>query len=90
MVRATVDTRSTERVYADEFGSVSGDAEWAAAEMFQAALRQRFPAGLPPQTRFRVKSGLLPPLLPYDLVFDLRVLKSQGDRLGALSTASRR
>jgi hypothetical protein len=80
IVRPTVDYRSTERIYADEHGSLSADAQWAAVEMFRAAMRQRFPDGLPAGTRYTLTTSLSPPIMPYDLVLDLRRLRSLGDR----------
>ena len=49
IIRPTIDYRSTERVYADEYGSLSTDAQWAAVEMFRrrdaAAVPERFARG---------------------------------------------
>jgi hypothetical protein len=81
IVLPKVDDRSTERVYADEFGSLSADAEWAAEEMFNAAMRKRFPTGLPKGARYTIDTGFVPPTLPFDLVVDLRVLRQQGNRV---------
>jgi hypothetical protein len=85
IVRPAIDDRSTERVYTDEFGSLSADADWAAKEMFKAAMRQRFPNGLPAGTSYTLTSSFYSPAEPhdYDLVVDMRVLRSLGDRLGA-------
>jgi hypothetical protein len=80
IVRPTTDYRSTERVYADEHGSLSADAQWAAVEMFRAAMRQRFPEGLPEGMRYTLTTSLSPPIMPYDFVLDLRRLRSLGDR----------
>ncbi len=80
IVRPTTDYRSTERVYADEHGSLSADAQWAAVEMFRAAMRQRFPSGLPEGTRYTLTTSLSPPIMPFDLVLDLRQLRNLGDR----------
>jgi hypothetical protein len=92
IVRPTMDYRSTERVYADEFGSLSSDAQWGAVEMFRAAVRQRFPQGLPDGTTYTLTTSFSPPIGPYDLVLDLRELKNQGARARAPreTTASRR
>ncbi len=80
IVRPTTSYRSTERIYADEFGSLSADAQWAALEMFRAAVRQRFPQGLPEGTSYTLTTSITPPIMPYDLVLDLRELKNQGER----------
>ena len=97
IIRPTIDDRSTEQLYDDEFGSLSSDADWAAKEMFKAALRERFPAPVADGRSYRLESGWLPPTQPgnYDLVLDLRRLKSEGDRtvasaIGQEPTALRR
>jgi hypothetical protein len=80
IVRPTPDYRSTESVYADEHGSLSADAQWAAVEMFRAAMRQRFPRGLPEGLHYTLTTSLHPPLMPFDFVLDLRQLRTLGDR----------
>jgi hypothetical protein len=90
LIRPSPDFRSTERVYADEHGSLSADAQWAAVEMFRAAMRKRFPAGLPEGMSYTLLSSMKPPLMSYDFVFDLRELRNQGDRAPAAAIASRR
>ena len=97
IIRPTIDDRSTEQLYDDEFGSLSSDADWAAKEMFKTALRERFPAPVADGRSYRLESGWLPPTQPgnYDLVLDLRRLKSEGDRtvasaIGQEPTALRR
>ena len=90
ITRPTIDYRSTERIYADEFGSLSTDAQWAAVEMFSAAMRQRFPDGLPEGTTYTVTTSFSPPITSYDLVLDLRELKNQGERAPRQTTASQR
>lgn len=82
VIRPSLGDRSTERVTADEFGSVSADAAWSAVEMVRAAVRQRFPAGVPGGARYTVTSSFYEPLFrsDFDLVIDLRVLHSMGDR----------
>jgi hypothetical protein len=88
IARPMVEHRSTERVYADEFGSLSADARWAAEEMFKAAVRQRFPAGLPEGTRYTAFSGFTPPPAGsgFDLVLDMRELRHLGDRTTAAAS----
>ncbi len=97
IIRPTIDDRSTEQVYDDEFGSLSSDADWAAKEMFKTALRERFPATVANGKSYKLESGWLPPTQPgnYDLVLDLRRLKGEGDRtvasaIGQEPTALRR
>ena len=96
IIRPTIDDRSTEQVYDDEFGSLSSDADWAAKEMFKTALRERFPAAVANGISYRLDTGWLPPTQPgnYDLVLDLRRLKGEGDRsvvaVGQEPTALRR
>jgi hypothetical protein len=92
IIRPTTDDRSTERIYADEFGTLSADADWAAKEMFKAAMRERFPSGLPAGAKYELYTGFgLPPAqYSYDLVVDLRALKSLGERAPAATTASQR
>ena len=55
IVTPTLDHRSTQRVFSDEFGSLSSDSDWVPAEMFKAALRERFPKGLPPRREVEVR-----------------------------------
>lgn len=85
------DHRSTERLYADEYGSLTADADWAAKEMFKAAMRERFPGGLPEDTEYVLTTGFgPPPPVGYDVVGDLRELKNLGERAPAQATASQR
>jgi hypothetical protein len=91
VIRPSVQYRSTERLYADEYGSLTSDADWAAKEMFKAALRERFPNGLPEGTDYLMTTGFgPPPPVGYDLVVDLRELKNLGERAPAETTASQR
>ncbi len=77
IVTPTLDDRSTTRVFADEFGSLSADSDWAPKEMFKAALRQRFRSGLPVKDIFTVTLGRVAPVPTkhYNLVIDMRQLK---------------
>jgi hypothetical protein len=50
----------------------------------------RFPQGLPQGTSYTLTTSLSPPIMPYDLVFDLRELKAQGERAPRETTASER
>ena len=90
ITRPSFEYRSTDLVYADEYGSLSADAQWAAVEMFRAALRQRFPQGLPEGTTYTLTTSLSPPIMPYDLVVDMRELKNQGERAPTATTAAGR
>ena len=90
IIRPSIDFRSTVRVYADEFGTLTADADWAAKEMFKTAMRERFPAGLPADTSYSLWTAFGPPPVPYDLVVDLRELKNLGDAARAAATVSQR
>jgi predicted membrane protein len=91
LIRPSVEYRSTERMYADEFGSLTSDVDWAAKEMFKAALRERFPDGLPAGTDYLLTTGFgPPPPVGYDVVADLRDLKNMGERAPPETTASQR
>ena len=92
LIRPTIDYRSTERVYADEYGTLTADADWAAKEMFKAAMRERFPNGLPENTAYTLwtGSGAPPAEYSYDLVVDLQELRNLGARAPAETTASQR
>ena len=91
LIRPSLEHRSTERVYADEYGSLTSDADWAAKEMFKAAMRERFPDGLPEGTDYLMTTGFgPPPPVGYDVVVDLRELKNLGERAPPETTASER
>ncbi len=92
LMRPTIDYRSTERVYADEYGTLTADADWAAKEMFKAAMRERFPNGLPDNTAYTLwtGSGSPPAEYSYDLVVNLQELRNLGERASAEATASQR
>ena len=92
LIRPSIDYRSTERVYADEYGSLTADADWGSKEMFKAAIRERFPNGLPEGTSYSLFTGFggPPAQYTYDLIADLRELKNLGERAPAETTASQR
>src|SRR5688572_12919718 len=91
LIRPSMESRSTQRVYADEYGSLTSDADWAAKEMFKAAIRERFPDGLPAGMDYLLTTGFgPPPPVGYDLVVDLRELKHMGERAPAETTAAER
>jgi hypothetical protein len=94
LIRPSLAYRATRRMYADEYGSLTSDADWAAKEMFNAAMRQRFTDGLPQGTSYSLLTafGPPPPHYQYDFVADLRELVNLGERPLAVAetTASRR
>lgn len=79
MITPTPDDRTTERVFQDEFGSLSSDSDWAPKEMFKAAINDRFPASkLPKGGSYTFASGRDEPAPgAYDLVIDMRKLKQR-------------
>jgi len=92
IIRPSIDLRSTERAYADEFGTLTSDADWAAKEIFKAAMRERFPSGPPAGTTYTLWTSFSvpPPQYTYDLIVDLRGLKNLGERAPTEATASQR
>jgi hypothetical protein len=78
IITPTLADRSTERVYQDEFGSLSSDSDWTPKEMFKAALHDRFPDKLPKGGSYTFASGReVPAENAYDLVIDMRKLKQR-------------
>jgi hypothetical protein len=76
VIRSGIEDRSTRRVFADEFGSLSSDTEWAVSEMLKCALRRRFAGGRPAGFGFKLSSGFAaPPAGRFDLVIDMRKLR---------------
>jgi hypothetical protein len=76
VVRAGLDDRATRRIFADEFGSLSSDTDWAVSEMFKCALRRRFPSGVPAGFAYTLTSGLETPRHgAFHLVIDMRQLE---------------
>jgi hypothetical protein len=77
-VTPTIEHRSTRRVHADEFGSLSSDSDWVPREMFKAALHERFGGKLPKGGSYTFAAGReLPADQTFDLVIDLRKLKQR-------------
>jgi hypothetical protein len=75
VIRPSIEDRATQRLFADEFGSLSSDTDWAVVEMFKCALRRRFPAGLPEGVAYTLTSGEAAPRDgAFDLVIDMRKL----------------
>ena len=76
LITPTLEDRSTVRMFADEFGSLSTDSLWVPKEMFRAAIRDRFGSKMPKGTSYTFASGPgLPEGKSFDLVIDLRKLK---------------
>lgn len=77
VVTPGVEDRSTGRIYGDEFGSLSSADPQVAAEMFKAALRERFGDNLPKGGSYTLTAAPTEPATgEADLVIDLRRLKS--------------
>jgi len=76
VIRPSIDDRATQRIFADEFGSLSSDTDWAVVEMFKCALRRRFPSGLPEGVAYTLTSGQEAPREgKFDIVIDMRELR---------------
>ncbi len=75
LITPRLDDRSTERMFTDEFGSLSSDSDWVPKEMFKSALRNRFGDKLPKGMGYTFDSGQQEPAGAYDLVIDMRKLK---------------
>jgi hypothetical protein len=73
IIEPLVSERSTKRMYADEFGSLSADSDWVPREMFKAALRERFGRNIP--GKYVLQFGHDLPVAPYDIVIDMRRLR---------------
>lgn len=77
VVTPTATDRSTERIYRNEFGTLSSGTDAGAQEMLKAAVRLRFPGKLPAGSSYTVASGsAAPDAGAYDLVIDMRKLKN--------------
>ncbi len=77
IITPTVEDRSTDRIYRDEFGSVSSSNDAVAREMFKAAVRLRYPGKLPAGFSYTLVTGLTAPEAgTYDLLIDMRKLKT--------------
>ncbi|MDI1337833.1 MAG: hypothetical protein PSU94_16755 [Lacunisphaera sp.] len=75
LITPTPADRSTSQSFADEFGSLSSDSDWAPKEMFNCAMRARFGHKLPKGISYTVALGrAVPAASDYDLVIDLRKL----------------
>jgi hypothetical protein len=75
IITPTPADRSTDESFADEFGSLSSDSDWAPQEMFKCAMRERFGHKLPKGISYTVTLGRDAPAKgAYDLVIDMRKL----------------
>ena len=76
LITPTPDDRSTDRMFADEFGSLSSDSDWTPKEMFKTALRERFGDKLPQGVTFTYTLGRAEPAAgSYDVLVDFRRLR---------------
>ena len=77
LVLPGTEDRSTDRIYGDEFGSLSSADPKVAEEMFKTALRERFGDRLPKGGSYTLTVGHAePPAGEHDLLIDLRRLKT--------------
>ncbi len=76
IITPTLKDRSTQRVFADEFGSLSSNSDWVPKEMFKTAVRDRF-SGHPPAGYTLAFGPDAPNPTAYDVVIDLRKLKDR-------------
>lgn len=76
LVVAGEDDRNTTRVYGNEFGAMSSTDEEVLRQMFEAALLERFPLGLPRGGGAEVTVGAVEPESgSYDVLVDMRKVK---------------
>ena len=75
--------------FADEFGSLSTDAEWVSAEMLEGIMKERFPDSGDVTKLYQLGCGdVLPPKQRYEVLIDMRNLKNMDleealDQLGS-------
>jgi len=75
--------------FADEFGSLSTDAEWVSAEMLEGIMKERFPDSGDVTKLYQLGCGdVLPPKQRYEVLIDMRHLKNMDleealDQLGS-------
>jgi hypothetical protein len=75
IITPTIQDRSTDRIFSDEFGSLSSDSDWVAREMFHAAIRERYQGKQPKGFSYTVTLGRTEPEpKTYNLVIDMRKL----------------
>ncbi len=76
LISPALEDRSTAAVFADEFGSLSSDSDWALREMFHAAIRERYQGKLPKGFSYTVTVGHDDPApKTYNMVIDMRKLR---------------
>jgi hypothetical protein len=76
LLPAGEDDRNTARTYGREFGAMSSTNEAVLRQMFEAALRHRFPGGLPRGGGTEVTvSAVEPAAGTYDVLVDMRKLR---------------
>jgi hypothetical protein len=76
MIQPALADRSTRLVHADEFGSLTSESDQFARDMFTAALRERYPEGLPKGQQVELELGKQPPAEgSCDFVIDMRNMK---------------
>lgn len=81
VVTAGEDDRTTDRIYGDEFGTLSSDAEDVAKDMVRAALHTRFGDKLPKGGRYELTTSATDPVAgSYDLLIDMRKLRTLAER----------
>lgn len=77
VITPTLEHRTTDRIYRDEFGALSSRSDRVAQEMFKTAVRGRFPDRLPKGGSYTVESGQAEPAPgAYELVIDMRRLQT--------------
>ena len=77
IVTAGENDRTTDRIYGDEFGTVSSDAEGVARDMFRAALHARFGENFPKTGKYVLTTSATDPVAgSYDLLIDMRKLRT--------------
>jgi hypothetical protein len=88
IIEPLVSERSTKRMFADEFGSLSADSDWVPREMFKAALRERFGRNVP--AKYVLQFGHNLPTTAYDIVIDMRRLRDTPASADATAGIGRR
>ncbi|MBN1104543.1 MAG: hypothetical protein JXL84_14080 [Deltaproteobacteria bacterium] len=76
VIRPTPEDAPAPGFYGDEFGSLSSDSDWTPGEMFNLALRKRYPSLRGLYGRVKMECGYRMPLSRrFDLVIDMRRLR---------------
>lgn len=80
IITPTENDRSTDRIYGDEFGSMSSATPETAQDMFKMALHDRFHGKLPKDGSYTLLTGPAAPTADqYDLLIDMRKLREFRD-----------